>query len=250
MDVQKIERVIRDQMRLPVTPDLLTPIEAHQARAAEIRAEQWQPDKEARELALARAEALVQADQALARRLETDEELTRLKTERAKVAAEAQGESPTLWAERLDRFRYASDAEKFAELHRVQEKGHRALLQAARLPGRLAEIRDLSEPGDIVSAYEDAVLSQHGDTIRAVAAAALRQLHREERAIAGQNSSSPRLAGLRRARQELQRLHAPWAQEHPSLVDRHRQCEAAIEGRERRLRKAHKHALRFAELRA
>ena len=248
MHVHEIETVIRDQMHLPVSPELLKPIEAHQARTATIKAERFQPDKEAEALATAHADALAQADAALEQQLATDGELCRLKSDRAKLETLASGESDTLWQARIERFTHRTDAERFAELSRQQEKVNWALLVAARLPGRLAEIGDLAEPGELLDAYEAALETQDGDTIRAVGRAALRRLHREERAAADEPPNSPRRSVWREARRTLSARHDGWTREHPSVTDRRRATDAAIASRERQLRDAHRHALKFAGL--
>ena len=119
------------------------------------------------------------ADAELERVLASDDDLKRLKDDKAKLEAEARGESATLFQARIDRLNYRTDGERFAELERQQEKAHRQQLMAAQLPGRLAEIRDMTEPSDLLGAYEDVLLTNDVRSITTMGGAVLRRLNRK-----------------------------------------------------------------------
>ena len=124
---------IREQLEqqgviLPL-PTVHQQLHQHRARAEAVRNQTYMPEKEQAELAAARKAALTSIDAETARLLETDPALTALDKEHATLEASARGESDTLWQARLDTFNYRTDAERWAELDRRQEKAQRRMLE-------------------------------------------------------------------------------------------------------------------------
>ena len=236
---------ILERQHLPVFPGMIKTLEETEAKETKIRSQRYQPDRERALIAEARREAVTRTHAELEQVVEKDDVLTRLKQDKAQIEAEGRGESDTTtMQQRIDRVQYQTEAQRSAELERRQDRASRRLLVAAELPGRLEEVRDMTEASDLASAYADAVLTNDARTISAVGPAVLRKLRWKEAQVPEHNR-----AALTQARVSLQARHDAWVREHPSVLDRLRQVEANISGRERHLRDAHRHTLTFAGLR-
>ena len=244
MDAATIPAILESQ-HLPPVPKLITLIEQHEATEAGIHAQRFEHTKREEELATARTNTLLVADAQLALTLESDAEITRLTQEKTRIKATARGETATLLKERVDRFSYRSEADRFAELHRQNEKAHTRQQMAAELPARLAQVRDLEAPSDLQELYEDACLTTHEPTIRAVGRAVLQRLQQHAAAAPPHQGFS----ALDAARSDVQQRHAAWVSAHPSAAEQVRAVDAALEGRTRKLRDAHRWVLKYMGLR-
>ncbi len=232
---------ILERQRLPVLPGVIKRLEAMEAKEVAIRSEHFDHTKEKALLAEARREAEKDTEAELKRLVDTNETLTELRQQKARIEAEARGESAMTLKERIENFNYRTAAEQVIETERQQAKANRQQLVAAELPGRLQELRDMTAAHDLTAAYDDVLLTNDGRTVAAVGGAVLRRLRREEA-----HAPEHQRAALTQERVAFQTRHERWLVLHPSPSAQLRQVDASIDEQERKLRDSHRFTWKFA----
>ncbi len=236
---------ILERQHLPVLPEVVKRLQDMEAQEAEIRSEHYQSDKDGPLLGKARAEAVRDIEAQVERVVKTDETLARFNQDKARIEADARGESAMTLKERIENFTYRTAAEQVIETERQQAKANRQQLVAAELPGRLEEVRDLTEVSDLNTAYADALVTSDVRTVHVVGKAVLRKLQRE---AAQAPETSHRRIALTQARRALQTRHEGWLVLHPSTSAQLRQVDANIEGRKRKLQDSLRFTKNYAGL--
>ena len=240
------EHLERQGVILPL-PTIHQQLDQHQAKTEAVRTQTFMPEKEQAELAALKDVTLAAVRAETARIEETDPTLMALDKEQATLEATARGESDTPLQARIDRFNYRTDAERWAELDRRQEKAQRQMLVAAELPGRLAEVRELDDQAELHAAFEDALLGADPRTIRAVSKLVLRKMDREkQQAPVGSAQRNTWTA----ARQQMASQLGEWTAAHPSAHERLTEIKAQRADRERRIRRSVEIVLEHEGLRA
>lgn len=223
MQASEISGVLKQQ-HLPALPKLMTLIAQHETKSAEILEARYQPDKQRDELATVTADTLRPADALLSTLLTADTEMA--------------GGDPELVKLKRER------NQEVGRLRGNRDPGPRRLQLSLDANTVVTTMGDL-DAAEASIKYDDAVLGGDGATIRSVGAAALRRI----RSLAAAQPEHKGATQLDTQRRDLERRFTEWSAANRSPGDTVRAADVAIADRERRLRDAFRHGLKFAGLR-